>query len=1051
MEADLFICFCYIPPKDSIYFKNVETDFFDLLENGIRHYSHFGKVSVIGDLNVRTGLLSDEPMDCEGIDRYIDSINGAELNEPQNYEIGRRYSLDLKSDSSGLRLLNICKEASLRIVNGRLGLDAGQGNFTYQSVLGKSVIDYVLLQPEMFENVIHFAVHGIYTFSDHAPVQISFDIKERTPVESQNKVVHKLVWDKNRVDCFRNALSDNLLEIDFLVDRIENGNLNIDDGVEIFGTILYNSANQVFGKNITVKSGQSHSTRKYTSPWFTIDCEIARSELKRANKEFRKYKTHAAHEVLLQKRKHYSKIKRRAQTVFRQSERIRLHDLATSNPKAFWSEIRRMKDDKSKRSNVSLQAFYDHFKEIYSENSDFKIDQVDAFIEDNFSQNNENAANRESNINLESLDSPFTNAEVSKAFLKLKRNKSPGLDLLPPELFIDSSDLICAPICKLFNCIFSSNNYPLSWTKGIIVPVPKKGDLSDVNNYRGITLTSIFSKLYSHILDNRLRSWAEDNNIINDNQFGFRENKSTVDCLFILQTIVNIQLHKKRKMYCAFVDFKKAFDLVYRNGIWFKLCESDAPLAIVKAIKAIYNSVKVCVRNLGSISDCFDSLVGVKQGEPLSPLLFILFLNDLAEELNIDNNYFENNDIINQFQKFILLFADDTLLLAESHAELQILLNKLYVYCKKWNLTVNTGKTKVMLFKLCNIHEQFNIFYDEVQLEVVNTFIYLGVNVSSNGKFYQAQKHLSEQALKAMFALKNVFDSNVLCVKDKLKLFESLIQPILMYGCEIWGFHKADDIEKVHIKFLKQVLGVRRQTCNLAVYGELGRVPLAVLRKIRILKYWKKILSSHESLLHKVYVLQVNELNSGIINENNWAFQLKSILDELGFSYLWNDQCISNLQLEMVTQSLYDQYFQGWYGDINSSNKLETIKSLNKVFAFEKYLTCINVDSHRIALSRFRCSAHKLLIEEGRYRNIERGLRICQFCNLNVVENEYHFLMVCPSYRNLRNSILPKYYCSWPSKNKFIKLLNEKQTGNLKRLGKYLWLANEKRNDMLGY
>ena len=95
-------------------------------------------------------------------------------------------------------------------------------------------------------------------------------------------------------------------------------------------------------------------------------------------------------------------------------------------------------------------------------------------------------------------------------------------------------------------------------------------------------------------------------------------------------------------------------------------------------------------------------------------------------------------------------------MLAESHAELQILLNKLYVYCKKWNLTVNTGKTKVMLFKLCNRHEQFNIFYDEVQLEVVNTFIYLGVNVSSNGKFYQAQKHLSEQALKAMLALKKV-------------------------------------------------------------------------------------------------------------------------------------------------------------------------------------------------------------------------------------------------------------------------------------------------------
>ena len=121
-----------------------------------------------------------------------------------------------------------------------------------------------------------------------------------------------------------------------------------------------------------------------------------------------------------------------------------------------------------------------------------------------------------------------------------------------------------------------------------------------------------------------------------------------------------------------------------------------------------------------------------------------------------------------------------------------------------------------------------------MRLESVNNFIYLGVNVSSNGKFFQAQKHLSEQATKAMFALKNLFDNKLLCIEDKLKLFDSLVQPILMYGSEIWGFHKADDVEKVHVRFLKQILGVRLQTSNIAVYGELGRFPLAILRKIRI-------------------------------------------------------------------------------------------------------------------------------------------------------------------------------------------------------------------------
>ena len=155
----------------------------------------------------------------------------------------------------------------------------------------------------------------------------------------------------------------------------------------------------------------------------------------------------------------------------------------------------------------------------------------------------------------------------------------------------------------------------------------------------------------------------------------------------------------------------------------------------MKAIKAIYNSIKLCVRSLGSVSDCLDSRVCVKQGEPLSPLLFILFLNDLAEELDVNTNYLENDntDIIEQFQKFIFLFADGTLLLAKSQSEFQGLLNKLCMYCKKWNLLVNTGKTKVMFFKLSNRHEQFDIYYDETSLEIVKTFVYLDVNVSSNG------------------------------------------------------------------------------------------------------------------------------------------------------------------------------------------------------------------------------------------------------------------------------------------------------------------------------
>ena len=192
----------------------------------------------------------------------------------------------------------------------------------------------------------------------------------------------------------------------------------------------------------------------------------------------------------------------------------------------------------------------------------------------------------------------------------------------------------------------------------------------------------------------------------------------------------------------------------------------------------------------------------------MSPLLFILFLNDLSTELNIDTNTDNVNDkLTDLFQNILLLFADDTVLLSESLSELQILLNKLSNYCKKWNIFVNTDKTKAMLFKSSNRHQLFVVYYDGTQLEVVDTFIYLGVRLSSNGSFYKAQKHLSAQASKALYSLNSLFNKTCLCVEDKLKLFDFLILSNMNYGSEVWGFHDSQDIEKIHIKILKQILG----------------------------------------------------------------------------------------------------------------------------------------------------------------------------------------------------------------------------------------------------
>lgn len=188
------------------------------------------------------------------------------------------------------------------------------------------------------------------------------------------------------------------------------------------------------------------------------------------------------------------------------------------------------------------------------------------------------------------------------------------------------------------------------------------------------------------------------------------------------------------------------------------------------------------------MSDFFDSNVGLKQGEPLSPLLFIIFINDIVNDIASDNI---STFTLNQIQIFMLLFADDTVLFAESPDDMQILLDGLKAYCDKWNISVNTEKTKIVVFKSGNRRSNVELYFDNILLEQVTSFTYLGVTLSSNGNFFQTQKSLAEQANKALYSLNKLFDKVHLNITEKIKLFDSMILPILNYGCEVWCFHPA--------------------------------------------------------------------------------------------------------------------------------------------------------------------------------------------------------------------------------------------------------------------
>lgn len=596
---------------------------------------------------------------------------------------------------------------------------------------------------------------------------------------------------------------------------------------------------------------------------------------------------------------------------------------------------------------------------------------------------------------------------------------------------------------KLFNYIYDTGIYPESWCKGVIVPIHKKGDKCNPNNYRGITLINVMSKIFSLSLRNRINEWCESTDLFSENQFGFRDERGTIDCIFILHSIIQNMLASKRKLYCAFIDYEKAFDSVIHDALWIKLVNTGISCKAIRMIKSMYQNVKACIKNNNTMnySDFFEVTLGVKQGEPLSPLMFILFLNDISKSINFNDL---TEDDIQYLSLYMLLFADDIALFTTDPNSLQSQLNNIYSYSCRWGLKINVNKTKICVFESRKTHGNNEWFINGEQIELVDNFCYLGINFTYNGLMKQAVKTLNEKALKAYHNLLSVFTRINVDIKLKLSLFDSLIVPIILYGCEIWGPYELEEVDKLHIRFCKLILGVKSQTPNVAVFGELGRVPLSVIAVERSLKFWLKIMKSPGNLINTLYREQCI-----INNRKHWACIVLSKINHLGLGNLIDNININSNYYPSIKQRIRDQYFQNWHEKVNSYSKLQYYKNFKTNFQFETYLSIISNDNERKEMTRFRLSSHQLQIEQGRYQNIERAYRLCTFCSHNVVESEYHFLLCCPFYRDLRL----RYFnnISWPSLSKFYRIMSSTNKKTILNTGHFIYRAVKLRNEKLAH
>lgn len=507
-----------------------------------------------------------------------------------------------------------------------------------------------------------------------------------------------------------------------------------------------------------------------------------------------------------------------------------------------------------------------------------------------------------------------------------------------------------------------------------------------------------------------------------------------------------MSLRKKKRLYCCFIDFKKAFDTVERFKLWQKLGMYGIRGKLLNVIRSMYNNMKSCIKTPRMLSHVFENSLGLLQGEVLSPILFSFYVNDLEME------FIRNGNVPLQVQElnlFTLMYADDMVCFAESVHELQLMLNTLHDYASKWDLAINTDKTKIVVFRNGGkIHENEKWHIHTDQVEVVDKFMYLGVLLNYNGNFNVTQKQLASQGRKAMFCLRSKVSQLNLNVETMFSLFDTYVSSILNYGCEVWGNHSARDIEKIHLEFIKNVLCVRKNTNTSMVYFETGRLPLKIVRYFRIFKFWFKLLQSRNCIIRSCYDKMFEECEQKSKNVSNWVSDIKDKLLEIGLGHIWAEQdkiCYKSHFL-LIKQRIIDNFVQNLIADINSSSRCMLYSNIIDHFSLQYYLVKPIPCIYKKQLSKIRMSSHNLSIESGRHRNILRNNRICEFCR-SEIEDEYHFVLICPRYQQLRVKYIKMYYWKKPSMYKFIQLLCVNNVKELCNLGKFLHHAFKLRND----